>query len=58
MRDPVSGRRRKPAAVLALIDAITVRRYLKSRGLHVDGPVQMRPPHQGGTRTNDRKDQK
>lgn len=52
----MSGRRREPAAVLALIDAITVRHYLKSRGLYIDGPVQIRPLHQGGTRTNDRKD--
>ena len=45
---------RKPNAVLALIDAIIVRKQLKKQGVYNPGPAQLRPQGNGGTRGGQR----
>ncbi len=45
---------RKPNAVLALIDAIIVRKQLKRQGVYNPGPAEMRPHGKGGTRGGQR----
>lgn len=45
---------RKPNAVLALIDAIIVRKQLKRQGVYNPGPAEMRPDGKGGTRGGQR----
>ena len=47
---------RKPSAVLALIDAIIVRKQLRKQGVHNPGPAEMRPHGKGGTRGGQRED--
>jgi hypothetical protein len=48
--------RRKPNAVLALIDAAIVRIQLKKMGAHNPGPANMRRPDKGGTRSDQRRE--
>lgn len=47
---------RKPNAVLALIDAIIVRKQLKKQGIYNPGPAEMRLQGKGGTRGGQRED--
>lgn len=47
---------RKPNAVLALIDAIIVRKQLKKQGVYNPGPAKMKGTDKGGTRGGQRED--
>lgn len=49
---------RKPSAVLALIDAIIVRKQLKRQGVYNPGPAQLRPQGKGGTRGGQRESER
>jgi hypothetical protein len=50
----MTGKKKQPTAVKALIDAAVVRIGLKRMGVHQTGPAQLRGPDQGGTRKNGR----
>lgn len=49
---------REPKAVKQLIDDAIVRDYLRSQGLLHTGPIEMKPINLGGTRDDDRPEER